>query len=218
MKFGDIFPLLLVLLILYYAAMIAMDLYKAKLEKEAEKENNTEEDIDISDEAATFQPIRITRDDPKKTKAADPDTTADNADSINAESKGDKSKNDESQMDKPKSEHHAPALEVKPDETVIETPEASASDAKEETVKTNPYDPSNWEIPKEILQERHHKEHETDDEVSTSKTVESIAPPVLHEPIMDGGLLIEDIYELANNVAEQGNADLQNIVMKCESD
>lgn len=38
MKFGDIFPLLLVLLILYYAAMIAMDLYKARLEKEAEKE------------------------------------------------------------------------------------------------------------------------------------------------------------------------------------
>ena len=66
MKFGDIFPLLLVLLILYYAAMIAMDLYKARLEKEAEKEKNTEEEIDISDEAATFQPIRIRRDDPKK--------------------------------------------------------------------------------------------------------------------------------------------------------
>lgn len=38
MKFGDIFPLLLLMLILYYAAMIAMDLYKAKLEKETEKE------------------------------------------------------------------------------------------------------------------------------------------------------------------------------------
>ena len=48
MKFGDIFPLLLVLLILYYAAMIAMDLYKARLEKEAEKEKNTEEEINIS--------------------------------------------------------------------------------------------------------------------------------------------------------------------------
>lgn len=218
MKFGDIFPLLLVLLILYYAAMIAMDLYKAKLEKEAEKEKNTEEDIDISDEAANFQPIRITRDDPKKTKSAAPDTTAENAESGNAESEVDNSKEN-----KPKSEHQAPASEGKPDETAAKTPDAPASDAKEETVKTNPYDPSNWEIPNEILQERHHKEHETDDEVSrqkaaTSESVVNIAPPTLHEPIMDGGLLIEDIYELANNVAEQENADLQNIVMKCESD
>lgn len=219
MKFGDIFPLLLVLLILYYAVIIAMDLYKSKLEKEAEKEKNTEEDIDISDEAATFQPIRIRRDESKKTRTGDADATP-----CNSESKENKS-DEKKTKDNPET-GQTDTSEPRKDKNEDESPEPSDADESRGKPRTNPYDPSNWEIPEEIIRERHRKslnpdtkspEHKASASEQTEPT-ETVNPPVLHEPIMDGGLLVEDLYELASNAAENGNADLQNIVMKCESD
>lgn len=224
MKFGDIFPLLLVLLILYYAAIIAMDLYKSKLEKEAEKEKNTEEDIDISDEAATFQPIRIRRDEPQKSKTGDADATP--CDSKSREDKSDEEKTkDNSSKDNTETEQ-SNTSEPRKDKNEDESPAPSDAEESRGKPRNNPYDPSNWEIPEEIIQERHRKvlnpdtkspEHKAAASEQTELT-ETVSPPVLHEPIMDGGLLIEDLYELASNAAENGNADLQNIVMKCESD
>ncbi|WP_289198302.1 hypothetical protein [Bacteroides acidifaciens] len=64
--YGQIISFLFVLLIIYYAVMIFLDIQKAKAEKAAELDRNSEEDIDISDEASTFQPVLITRDEPKK--------------------------------------------------------------------------------------------------------------------------------------------------------
>ena len=64
--YGQIISFLFVLLIIYYAVMIFLDIQKAKAEKAAELDKNSEEDIDISDEASTFQPVLITRDEPKK--------------------------------------------------------------------------------------------------------------------------------------------------------
>lgn len=62
----QVLGVLVVLLLLYYAAMIALDIQKAKAAKAAELENSSEVDIDISDEAETFKPVMISRDEPIK--------------------------------------------------------------------------------------------------------------------------------------------------------
>ena len=66
MQYGQIIFFLFVVLLLYYAGMIALDLYKAKMAQAAEQEGQKEENIYISDEAKNFQPIKITKDEPKK--------------------------------------------------------------------------------------------------------------------------------------------------------
>lgn len=64
MQYGQIVSILLACLVLYYAAMIALDIYKANMAKSAGQEGHSEEEIDISDEARTFKPVFISRDGP----------------------------------------------------------------------------------------------------------------------------------------------------------
>lgn len=66
--YGQIISFLFLILILYYAVMIFLDIQKAKAAKAAEQDKNNEEEIDISDEASTFKPVMITRDETPKTK------------------------------------------------------------------------------------------------------------------------------------------------------
>ena len=66
MQYGQIVFLLFIALLFYYAALIILDIMKAKAAQTAELESQSEEDIDISDEAKTFKPFRISRDEPKQ--------------------------------------------------------------------------------------------------------------------------------------------------------
>ncbi len=66
MQYGQIVFLLFIVLLFYYAALIVLDIMKAKAAQVAELESQSEEDIDISDEAKSFKPFRISRDEPKK--------------------------------------------------------------------------------------------------------------------------------------------------------
>ena len=66
MQYGQIVFLLFIALLFYYAALIILDILKAKAAQTAELESQSEEDIDISDEAKTFKPFRISRDEPKQ--------------------------------------------------------------------------------------------------------------------------------------------------------
>lgn len=61
MQYGQIVLLIAIGFLVYYAVMIAMDLQKANAAKLAESEKDSEEDIDISDEAKRFQPVQIHR-------------------------------------------------------------------------------------------------------------------------------------------------------------
>lgn len=56
-----------VLLLLYYGATISYDLYMAKLAK-ANKDENNEETIDISDQVCDFSSVPVTDKDDNKTK------------------------------------------------------------------------------------------------------------------------------------------------------
>ena len=66
MQYGQIVFLLFIVLLSYYAALIVLDILKAKAVQAVELESQSEEDIDISDEAKTFKPFRISRDEPKQ--------------------------------------------------------------------------------------------------------------------------------------------------------
>ena len=60
MQYGQIVFLLFIVLLLYYAVLIVLDIQKTKAAQAAEQ------DIDISDEAQTFKPVKISRDEPVK--------------------------------------------------------------------------------------------------------------------------------------------------------
>ena len=66
MLYGQLVFLLFITLLFYYAALIVLDILKAKAAQAVELESQSEEDIDISDEAKTFKPFRISRDEPKQ--------------------------------------------------------------------------------------------------------------------------------------------------------
>ena len=74
MQYGQIVFLLFVAMVFYYAAMIFMDFQRAKAAQNAEQDSHKEEDIDISEEARSFKPIRINRDGPEN-ENSDSDST-----------------------------------------------------------------------------------------------------------------------------------------------
>ena len=65
MQYGQIVFLLFVAMVFYYAAMIFMDFQRTKAAQNAEQDSHKEEDIDISEEARSFRPIKINRDEPE---------------------------------------------------------------------------------------------------------------------------------------------------------
>lgn len=212
MKFGDIFAALVVLLVLYYVAMIALDIYKENLKKQSEKEKEPEVDIDISDEAGTFTPIQVRRDDIKP--VTQPKTQPENTDKTDSKAK-------ESESDK-----------VKPDETKVtsENIDKPASpeqkDKPSDSEKPNDaYDPKSWEIPQSVIDEHRGKSADDSPEsVPAEKTDEtSDDGPILNvrktyrEPCMSNGMPVENLVQFTNEVSNDGTADLQNIVMKCDA-
>lgn len=212
MKFGDIFAVLVVLLVLYYVAMIALDIYKENLKKQSEKEKEPEVDIDISDEAGTFTPIQVRRDDIKPVTQSK--TQPENTDKTDSKAK-------ESESDK-----------VKPDETKVtsENIDKPASpeqkDKPSDSEKPNDaYDPKSWEIPQSVIDEHRGKSADDSPEsVPAEKTDEtSDDGPILNvrktyrEPCMSNGMPVENLVQFTNEVSNDGTADLQNIVMKCDA-
>lgn len=64
--FTQIFIFMFLMLVLYYAVTIAIDLYNAKLAEDAAANEKDEEEIDISREAADFTPVEVVRDEKKQ--------------------------------------------------------------------------------------------------------------------------------------------------------
>ena len=66
-------------LLCYYAFLIVMDIQRAKAAEAAEQDNHVEEDIDISDEAQSFRPHKVSREEPKKEEEKKEDSPSENA-------------------------------------------------------------------------------------------------------------------------------------------
>jgi len=88
MQYGQIVVLLTLVFAAYYAVMIVMDLQKARAAQAAEAENAQEEDIDISDEAKLFSPVKVSRDTKPKTQVVDNDESNNAEQSDEAETSG----------------------------------------------------------------------------------------------------------------------------------
>ena len=140
MQYGQIVFLLFVAMVFYYAAMIFMDLQRAKAAQNAEQDSHKEEDIDISEEARSFRPIRINRDEPDS-KEGNPQQ--DNADSNN---------------------------------------ESNNTDGTEK-----------------------------------SATNSESSRHVYREAIMTDGILVENIIQEINRLAETGTSDLGAVIFSCEN-
>ena len=143
MQYGQIVFLLFVAMVFYYAAMIFMDFQRAKAAQNAEQDSHKEEDIDISEEAQSFRPIRINRD--------EPDSKEGNPQQDNAEN--------------PESEN-----------------ENTDSDGTEESVSQSE-------------SSRH----------------------VYREAIMTDGILVENIIQEINRLAETGTSDLGAVIFSCDN-
>ena len=80
MQYGQIVFLLFIAFLFYYAVLIVLDIQKAKMAQAAEQENHTEEEIDISDEAQSFKPIKVGREEPSKQQTGNNPETVNNDD------------------------------------------------------------------------------------------------------------------------------------------
>ena len=132
MQYGQIVFLLFIAFLFYYAVLIVLDIQKAKMAQAAEQENHTEEDIDISDEAQSFKPIKVGRDEPTKQQ------TRNNSEAVSDEDKDEPDK---------KQYHH----------------------------------------------------------------------PGYREAIMTDGILVDNLIEEINRLAETGTSDLGTVIFNCEN-
>ncbi|EYA38735.1 hypothetical protein M075_2774 [Bacteroides fragilis str. 20793-3] len=120
-----------------------MDLQRAKAAQNAEQDSHKEEDIDISEEARSFRPIRINRDEPDSKEGNPQQDNAENPDSNN---------------------------------------ESNNTDGTEK-----------------------------------SATNSESSRHVYREAIMTDGILVENIIQEINRLAETGTSDLGAVIFSCEN-
>ena len=90
MQYGQIVFLLFIALLFYYAALIVLDIQMAKAMQAAEMDKQSEEEIDISDEAQNFKPVRISREESEKRQEVAQDKETDRADEEKSDEETDK--------------------------------------------------------------------------------------------------------------------------------
>lgn len=102
MQYGQIVFLLFVAMVFYYAAMIFMDFQRAKAAQNAEQDSHKEEDIDISEEARSFKPIRINRDGPESKEENQEENNIENPGAENENSDSDSTEKSASKSESPR--------------------------------------------------------------------------------------------------------------------
>lgn len=202
MTYGQIISILFVALLCYYAFLIVMDIQRAKAAEAAEQDNHVEEDIDISDEAQSFQPHKVSREEPKKEDSHNENTLESSQQDDASPTQSDA---DTSQEGKEEAEDEQEETDNSEDvyneiESGIATPsQATESDNQEEPSDVQPSeeDNSNEEQP------------EDDDQPFRS--------PTYREAILTDGILVDDIFKAIDQLAETGECDLGTIIYHCES-
>lgn len=196
--YGQIISFLFVLLILYYVVMILLDIQKAKAAKAAEMEKNPEEEIDISDEANTFQPIVISRDEPKKSQVTGQETEEKTGESAGQSKSEDCHQPDTNESDRDKKE--SPVDKPAQNNGTHVTPPASP--AIPETEKRKP---------------------ESEDTGKKDMTEDGKRQDVpfrregYREPLMTGGLTVDELLLEVDELAETGSGPLAEIIHECRS-
>ncbi|MBD5355674.1 MAG: hypothetical protein HDR88_01535 [Bacteroides sp.] len=195
--YGQIISFLFVLLILYYVVMILLDFRKAKTAKGAEIEKNSEEEIDISDEANTFRPILIIREDPNKSRTL-VSTGDDEAKTENDSEKSVDSGNSEKSIEVNKaSENESTETEQRKksesDKHTLESPEVADFPGNK-----------NQRVNHSALQEPEYTEKRSDEKTFCREGY--------REPLMTDGLEVGRFLEEAETLAATGKGSLENTI------
>lgn len=190
--YGQIISFLFVLLILYYVVMILLDIQKAKAAKAAELEKTSEEDIDISDEANTFQPIIISRDEPPKAQATESQATE---------------KAGESTEQTISKDYHQSETQGSDQEKKVSSVEKPSNTGFLSSGQSDTPDTS--------------KETETQQSEAQDKPKEQKTQPYkregYREPLMTGAVPVETILQQVDEFAETGQGPLGEIIFECRS-
>ena len=117
MQYGQIVFLLFVVMVFYYAAMILMDFQRTKAAQNAEQDSQKEEDIDISEEAQSFRPIRINRDEPESKEQSSEQNNTENPE---PENKNTDSNGTEKSVSKSESPRHVYREAIMTDGILVE--------------------------------------------------------------------------------------------------
>ena len=221
MTYGQVILILFVALIGYYGFLIFMDIQHLKAAEAAAQENQSEEEIDITDEARSFQPQQVTRDDKKKEEEKKPEeagnendsntdkqqTTSDEQPNENASKSGEDVSNPEASTATEQSDIPVPA-ENPSSETASQTQTAEPDNAD----LTSTSDATD----EDEIEDTSHADAETaPSEAGTS--VGSNFSPSYREPILTDGILVDDIFKAIDQLAETGECDLGTIIYHCES-
>lgn len=191
--YGQIISFLFIILIIYYVVMIFLDLRKAKAAKAAELEKNSEEEIDISDEANTFKPVLITRDDPNKTPIQE---TTENP--------------EDSSEDKKKVPEKTEANEIA---AADKEPEASVDSTTQNNTTQPPQNPIS-EDKESTEKPEHSKENEAQQPLSPDKPFRREG---YREAAMTGFLVADDILDYVDRFTETGTGPLAQVILQCHS-
>lgn len=221
MTYGQVILILFVVLIGYYGFLIFMDIQHLKAAEAAAQENQSEEEIDITDEARSFQPQQVTRDDKKKEEEKKQEeagnendsntdkqqTTSDEQPNENASKSGEDVSNPEASTATEQSDIPVPA-ENPSSETVSQT-QTAEPDNKEEISSSEAAD-------KDEIEDTTHADAEAAPS-ETGTSARSNFSPSYREPILTDGILVDDIFKAIDQLAETGECDLGTIIYHCES-
>lgn len=213
MTYGQVILILFVVLIGYYGFLIFMDIQHLKAAEAAAQENQSEEEIDITDEARSFQPQQVIRDDKKKEEEKKQEEAGNENDS-----------NTEKQQTTSDEQPNENASSESGEEVPISEETSSTENPSSETVsQTQTADPDNKEeissseaADKDEIEDTTHADAEAaPSEAGTSAG--SNFSPTYREPILTDGILVDDIFKAIDQLAETGECDLGTIIYHCES-
>lgn len=213
MTYGQVILILFVVLIGYYGFLIFMDIQHLKAAEAAAQENQSEEEIDITDEARSFQPQQVIRDDKKKEEEKKQEEAGNENDS----------NTDKQQTTSDEQPNENASSESGEDVPVSEETSSTENPSSETGSQTQFAEPDNKE---EISSSEATDEDEIED---TSNADAETAPseagtsagsnfsPTYREPILTDGILVDDIFKAIDQLAETGECDLGTIIYHCES-
>ncbi len=169
--------------------------------------DSPEEDVDISDEAQSFRPHKVSREEPKKEEEKIEESEAQSDADASQEGK-EESDDEKEQSDNSEETSNETELDTEQDETSSqssddETTEEPAKEAESEK-------PSDEQASEESNDDAYDEEHsESNDHPFCS--------PSYREAIMTDGILVDDIFKVIDQLAETGECDLGTIIYHCES-
>lgn len=241
MQYGQTVLFIAICFLIYYVVMIFMDIQKANAAKVLEAENNKEEDIDISDEAKQFIPVRIVREEKPKKQEVNADADNTEAQKGNTAKSGDAKQANAQPADKEEDGNGK---------------QKDAETSKQEGGQEQPMTSQSQQVDKQPLVESEQPEEESPRPISESESPEEDEPATLDDsgnttqssemeqfqngedlpqnderleeaapapsprrvPALTDNISIDALLVEVDKLAETGKCDLSNIMFECNKE